>query len=78
MTKSADTVLKEATKQLNNGDEELAYVYLMKYFSILTFIKTTPDYSSQKKYIMLMLGTNDKCSGHFELLERLQTSLLER
>lgn len=78
MVKSADTVLKEFNTKYNEGDEELAYIFLMKYFSILNFIKSAPDYANEKKYIMAMLGPNTQCNERMNLLEKITNSLIER
>lgn len=60
------------------GDEEQAYVYMMKYFSLVTMLKSKFDYEREKDYIKRELGGNDGWKRRMDILQRLRDSLEQR
>lgn len=76
-----ETALKltaEADKHYRKGDEELAYVFYMKYFNTLNSIQKKPDYQENKRLIRQMLGDNRTNKMIMDRLEALRISLNER
>jgi len=49
LVKSAEKTFKEAERSDDLGDEERAYILFMKYFNVLTIVKTKADYKKQVK-----------------------------
>lgn len=76
--KSAQTVLREAEKSIRNGDEEMAYVFLMKYFNLLQMVQKRPDYIANRRYVQEMLGGNHRVNEIFDQLEQIKKSLEKR
>lgn len=59
-------------------DEELSYIFYMKYLNVVDMIRTNASYQKEKQFIMQMLGTNAKQMRAVDNAERLQNSLLKR
>lgn len=76
--KSAVSVLKESRDKLREGDEEMAYVFLLQYFNLVTLIQNRPDYSREKQFVQELLGSNSRIMEQMNQLEQLQKSLKKR
>lgn len=72
------TIYKEANKALEVEDEELEYVYLMKYFDLIQTVRQAKDYKSEEKKVRSGLGSNDQLFDRMDRLEAIQNSLKKR
>lgn len=52
------TVLIEANKAIVDNVEESVYVYLMKYFHLITCLKQAKDFKSEKRNVWKFLRKN--------------------
>lgn len=59
LCKTTQTVYKNAVKKYNEGDEEMGYIYFMKYLNLVQIIKKHPDYSKDKKKMTEYLKKNE-------------------
>ena len=66
---------KTAMDKYNKDDIEDAYVIIMKYLSVVTFIQKTSDYKKDTTYYKAMMGK--KPQEAISLAEKLQESLIE-
>lgn len=78
IARSANTVLTEAKKKHKEGDDELAYVFYMKYFGLLNFIKSSTDYAKEKDFVRKLLGPNDNVKAYMDVVATIQKSLSDR
>ena len=51
--KAASSVFINAEAELRKGDEELAYVYFVKYFHVYSQLRATNAYASNNKSIIV-------------------------
>lgn len=65
-------------KALDEEDEELAYVYLMKYFQLITLLKKAKDFKREEQYIRKVLGRNSDITERMDRLRDIQRSLNAR
>lgn len=61
-----------------DGDEELAYIFYIKYFKVLDVLKKAKDYEGNKLIVRNMVGGNEKLGRIMDRLEIIKGSLLER
>ncbi len=48
LVETADRVFTDAESHCQAGDEEMAYMQYMKYFNIISVVKQSPHYSTNK------------------------------
>ena len=77
LTQSALKMHQMAGDALSNGDEELAYLYFMRYMNLVTTMKRTADFKSNPKYYTELLGPN-KMRDSMDKAETLSKSLINR
>lgn len=70
-----DMIYKKATEKLAAGDIENAYILLMKYLNVFSFIQKSDDYKKDSRYYKAMLGRQPKEA--MELAENLNYNLRE-
>jgi len=75
LCKTAKRLYDEAEKAFIDGDEELSYIYFMKYFNLINTIHKLPDYKKEKKYVSEILGSNEKQTRAFDKVENLSKNL---
>lgn len=63
---------------MKEGDQELAYVYLMRYFHLLQLLRTRPDLSRGKHFVEEQLGDESQIIKQMDQLEQIKTSLEKR
>lgn len=78
ISKSIETMYKEWTKALADEDEELSYMYLMKYFNLIKLLYGAKDFKREEQYIRKMLGRNSELKARMDRLQAIQQSLEER
>lgn len=78
LLETAKRLIAEAEKYYRLGDEEMAYVFYTKYFSLLNIIYKKRDYIESKPLIRQMLGDNRSNKMTMDRLEMLTRSLNER
>lgn len=78
LSRSTLSVLKEAEKQHTLGDEENAYIFYMKYFTLIEIIRKARDYPTVKNRIKEFFGTNKEIHNRMNILEGLKYSLEKR
>lgn len=78
LSKSTLSVLKVAEKQNKLGDEENAYIFYMKYFTLIEIIRKARDYPTVKNRIKEFFGTNKEIHNRMNILEGLKLSLEKR
>lgn len=67
-----------ANKAMDDDDEEMAYVYLMKYFALINYLKQAKDFKKEEKFVRLLLGKNTDIKARMDRLQSIQQSLIER
>lgn len=77
LIQSSDTLYSEAEKHVREGDEELAYIHFMKYFSLISHISKTEDFSRDRDFYGKLLGPI-KAKTSIEKAELLKRSLIRR
>ena len=75
---SARTVTDAAEKAIAIGDEEMVYVYLMKYFDVMSHIKKAARTAEDKQFVKLLLGANSRQFELLDLLAQTRKRLMER
>lgn len=75
---SCKKLYDEAEKHRREGDEELAYVFYMRYFNLLHSIRNKPDYLTLKQNVHDVLGGNSSQKKCMDKLELLTNSLRRR
>lgn len=78
IAKTSKTVLKQAECEYLSGDEEMAYVYYMKYFQLIGLLKSSKTYEQNKAKIREILGSNTSMSNNMDRLGSIKNSLLNR
>lgn len=76
--KSIGTMDSLAKKAMVEGDDELAYVYLMKYFQLVNYLKKAKDFKKEEQYVRKFLGTNTDIRARMDRLQLIQSNLDER
>lgn len=72
-------MLRTAFEDKNRlGDEEMSYVYLMKYFNLMNIIKKKPDFIREKRFIADTLGGNNTVQQLMDKLQHINVSLAKR
>lgn len=61
-----------------DGDEETSYVMYMKFMNMMTELQKMPDYKKEKTLILKLIGNNSVIHSHFDRMEKLKKSLIER
>ena len=74
---TADKLLNEAAKYRRTGDEELSYVYYMKYLTIVTMVQGLEEYKKEKAFFNQLLGPQ-KVNLAMDMAEKLAGSLQQR
>lgn len=74
LSKKAQTVYDEAMKANNENDEEVVYIYLMKYCEIVQIMKN--NFKNDEKYVILMNTSQLKTS--IKMLTHIKESLENR
>ena len=69
---------EEAERHRREGDEELAYIFYMRYFNLLDSICKKPDYLAMKQNVRDMLGGNSAQKLSMDKLEVISKSLKRR
>ncbi len=77
LVKVSDKLWTEAEKEMENGDEEKAYIFYMKYVNVYQTISKTVDYKKDKRYYDSMIPKT-KIGKAVTNLETLTTSLEKR
>ena len=77
LAQSALKMYKLASEGYSNRDEELAYVYFMRYLALVTRIRKTPDFKSNPTYYKDLLGNNN-LNESINKCEILSKSLINR
>jgi putative effector of murein hydrolase len=70
-------LLIEATKQRLTGDEELSYVYYMKYLTVVTMVQGLEEYKKEKAFFNQLLGPQN-VNLAIDMAEKLAGSLQQR
>lgn len=70
-------MFENAEQACEKGDEEMSYVYYMKYLRIIAYITKDQDYQREKKYITDMLGPKNPGKA-ISMAEVLKNSLIDR
>lgn len=68
----------QANKAIEDDDEEMAYVYLMKYFQLIEFCQKAKDFKREEQFIRKLLGKNTDIRARMDRLQKIQKSLIER
>jgi USP8 dimerisation domain/Rhodanese-like domain len=76
--KTGAKLIQEAEKNALDGDEEMAFIYYMKYLGIVSHIQLQPNYNAQKQYINTMLGGKLQMNSILDKCQKLSESLKER
>lgn len=63
---------------MDDDDEEMAYVLLMKYFALINYLKQAKDFKKEEQYIRKLLGKNTDIKARMDRLQLIQQSLIER
>lgn len=71
-------LFKHGEEAILEGDEEKAYVYYVRFFNLLTQLKKTPDFNSQKEYLTTIIGGKRGIERTMETLERVSDNLRNR
>lgn len=71
-------MLKEATKAHVQGDEEMAYVFYMKYFGLINLVKKHKDFEKNKSNLTRTLGPNREIMCRMDELAAIKESLISR
>ncbi|XP_069679100.1 ubiquitin carboxyl-terminal hydrolase 8 isoform X2 [Periplaneta americana] len=74
---TAHRVYDEAGKHRLSGDEEMSYIFYMKYLTIVTMIQGSDEYKKDKEYVVKMLG-KDNVNVAMNMAEKLSESLEQR
>lgn len=69
---------KNAEEAILEGDEERSYIYFMRFFNLLGFVKKTSEFRSQIEQITSLLGGNSGLNRTFDQLENIAASLRQR
>lgn len=69
---------KEGEESLLDGDEEKAYIYYVRFFSLLETMRRTPEFSTQKEQLTSLLGGKTGFVRTMDQLENIAASLRER
>lgn len=69
---------KEGEESVLDGDEERAYIYYLRFFSLLETMKRTPEFRTQKEQLISLLGGKDGFVRTMDQLENIAASLRER
>lgn len=75
---TAQKVYRKAEECYLDGDEELSYIYFMRYFNLIDFIRKMPDYASNKQQVAKSLGHHKQLSDVLDKTEALSNSLKKR
>lgn len=67
----------KAMEELRNGDQELAYISLMKFLAVVDQLKLAPDYQHQKKNVVANV-TRDMVKRALDSAENLKKDLEQR
>lgn len=78
LARSTKALLKEAEKQRKMGDEEQAFIFYMKYFTLINIIRKAKDFHKIKSEQRDLLGTNEEISRRMDILEQIKKNLLRR
>lgn len=78
ITKSLIKLHKVADEALMDGDEEKAYVMLLRYFNLLAALQKLPDFPKNKKYLSDLLGGSASQNATMDKLELIANSLRAR
>jgi hypothetical protein len=70
-------VFVQAEEQKVLGDEEMSYVYYMKYLSIVTMVQTLEEYKMKMDHFNQLLGVQNIKSA-LDMAEKLADSLEQR
>lgn len=68
----------QANLAINDEDEELAYVYLMKYFALINYLQQAKDFKKEEQFIRKLLGKNTDIKARMDRLQSIQQSLIKR
>lgn len=55
-----DLIFKKANSKIVSGELEDAYIFIMKYLNVFSFIQKSEDYKRDSKYYKAMLGKQPK------------------
>lgn len=75
LLKKLDKIFDTAEERLKLGDIEQAYILIMKYLNVLSYIQNSKDFLKDPKFYKMMLGKKPKEA--MELAEKLNESLAE-
>jgi ubiquitin C-terminal hydrolase len=75
--KAVEKLFSTAEKVLMDGDEELAYVYFMKYFNVVQAIRKLAEYKKNKQFYDDMIGNKNLMTA-IQKAEELSASLKSR
>ncbi|XP_037952640.1 ubiquitin carboxyl-terminal hydrolase 8-like [Teleopsis dalmanni] len=78
LIESAHKLLQNGNKHYQEGDEEYAYIYYMRYFNLLSTLRKMPTYTEYKMSIQKTLGGNTANAIIMDKLEEMTKSLSER
>lgn len=56
----------------------MAYVFLMKYFHLLNYLKQAKDFKREEQFVRKLLGTNTDIRARMDRLQMIQASLTDR
>lgn len=71
-------MLKEAKVCHAMGDEELAYVYYMKYFGLISVVKGHREFQKHKSFVMNVIGSNSEWKRIMDITADLKDRLKDR
>lgn len=71
-------VYRSGQEYIRGRDEEMAFVMLMRYCNILTFLQKKPDYRSKEAELKPLFGGNEYLLNALNTAEKLKKGLTER
>jgi hypothetical protein len=74
---TADKLFGQAVQHKDSGDEELSYVYYMKYLTIVTMVQRLEEYKMERDHFNQLLG-GQNIKNALDMAEMLADSLEQR
>lgn len=71
-------VYRNAQSNYNGGDEELSFIFYMRYINIIKSLQKKPEYLKNKREITALFGGNGYLGNALDTAEALQKSLIAR
>lgn len=71
-------VYQAAQSAYSGGDEELSFIFYMRYCNIIKSLQKKADYRSKRSELTALFGGNDNLLNALNTAEALQKSLIAR